>query len=791
MSEGILKLGRYLGLVSMGKSIDLSRVVFYLAGFLITRSNPGGIEIPIAAAWYIIGSVTGRSKIVLAMITILGTLTAFNPLLSLTTIVTIIIFEIIQGYLPKISEPVYLFSCSFISIAIPSLIATFLNGGYAYDVIVCILKDVSAVWVLAIFQKAFEVFEYKNLLKNNTELFPAFAITFILTVSGIVDVNLFSMSSIHILLLSATLFCAFYWGPGAGCSAGLIAILFMEDISSLGSINSLIPVFCGLFSGFYRSKNKFATSFVFIFTYLLLSSYIGNFGNGTGNLAEIIISIILFIIIPTDFIFKKNILPIAIENEANLASPLQAVKIAASEKLTSFSKALSEVSKIIEGVDSIVIEKEKDSLNNLFDNVADRICKDCSLCLHCWEKSFYSTYQAMHSIVEKLEKKGWVEDEDLPGYFLERCERTGEFMRTVNSMYEIHKLNTLWKNKLEEGRMAMSKQFSEISSLIAKLSEDIDTGIYTRGDMEGKINLSLKKAGFKIGEVTVAQQGEDHYTISLCYEENNNTSIMSDILLEIVTEYAGRDMDFTYKEKTSSQFFRSRIYKFNPRPKYSVSTGVVSMSKQVADVSGDTYSLFDDENGKYFVILSDGSGTGAQAATYSKTAIGLTENMIEAGFENSTSVRLINSAMLFKSMGEIVSTIDIAAIDLYKPIVEFFKIGAAPSFIKRNNFVEYIPSKPINLGSSDFLAEDIFTKELEDGDTIIMMSDGAYERLRNRGKDLKGLQELIKSFNNRNPQELAELLMDVAYDGCKGSINDDMTIMATKIWKRTSIRNLI
>jgi len=38
-------------------------------------------------------------------------------------------------------------------------------------------------------------------------------------------------------------------------------------------------------------------------------------------------------------------------------------------------------------------------------------------------QEFYNTYQVMFKIVENLEKKGWIDESDIPEYFMERCER--------------------------------------------------------------------------------------------------------------------------------------------------------------------------------------------------------------------------------------------------------------------------------------------------------------------------------------------------------------------------------
>jgi len=53
----------------------------------------------------------------------------------------------------------------------------------------------------------------------------------------------------------------------------------------------------------------------------------------------------------------------------------------------------------------------------------------------------------MFKIVENLEKKGWIDESDIPEYFMERCERIGEFVRQVNNVYEL--LKWTWCGKTE------------------------------------------------------------------------------------------------------------------------------------------------------------------------------------------------------------------------------------------------------------------------------------------------------------------------------------------------------
>jgi len=99
------------------------------------------------------------------------------------------------------------------------------------------------------------------------------------------------------------------------------------------------------------------------------------------------------------------------------------------ERLNNFARAFEELSKTFSEISQTKIVAGKQDISSLFDRVADKVCKDCSLCLHCWDRNFYNTYQVMFKIVENLEKN---DESDIPEYFMERCERIGEFVRQVN-----------------------------------------------------------------------------------------------------------------------------------------------------------------------------------------------------------------------------------------------------------------------------------------------------------------------------------------------------------------------
>ena len=44
-------------------------------------------------------------------------------------------------------------------------------------------------------------------------------------------------------------------------------------------------------------------------------------------------------------------------------------------------------------------------MSRMFGLVADKVCCDCGLARHCWDRNFYNTYQVMFKIMDRLDKR--------------------------------------------------------------------------------------------------------------------------------------------------------------------------------------------------------------------------------------------------------------------------------------------------------------------------------------------------------------------------------------------------
>jgi len=176
--------------------------------------------------------------------------------------------------------------------------------------------------------------------------------------------------------------------------------------------------------------------------------------------------------------------------------------------------------------------------------------------------------------------------------------------------------------------------------------------------------------------------------------------------------------------------------------------------------NGDCHCFFSLGRGKYAAILSDGMGLGSFAAEQSGVIIEILRNVLENGFDKTIAVKMINSIMGLKSR-ESYSTADICILDAASGEVEFIKIGAAQAYIKRKTKVETVRANALPVGVLANFEIETFTRTLESGDYIVMLSDGISDASNLENGDW--VRNLINNCApNTAPQEFADMILERA-----------------------------
>ena len=170
-------------------------------------------------------------------------------------------------------------------------------------------------------------------------------------------------------------------------------------------------------------------------------------------------------------------------------------------------------------------------------------------------------------------------------------------------------------------------------------------------------------------------------------------------------------------------------------------------------------------------------GTGGRAAVDGAMASGLMARLLKAGFGYDCSLKIINSAMLFKSSDESLATMDIASIDLFTGNTELYKAGAAPTLVRRNGKSGRAESTSLPIGILKDVSFDRAGIRLRANDILLMVSDGV------TFDGTEWIRQELENWHDGGAQDLAEHICDCARRRQTAGKPDDITVIAAIIEK--------
>lgn len=212
-------------------------------------------------------------------------------------------------------------------------------------------------------------------------------------------------------------------------------------------------------------------------------------------------------------------------------------------------------------------------------------------------------------------------------------------------------------------------------------------------------------------------------------------------------------------------------------------------------INGDCCGWQDIGDGKTAMVVSDGMGKGKKAAAESLMVTKTIISLLRAGVSTDLTLKMINTIMLMKEDEDFYATVDLITIDRKTGSARFYKIGAAPTLIRRKNNVEEVKLSALPLGIVNGLKIRYVETTLKKDDWIIMMSDGVSDggealpgrmtsadgRRRDVGSLLGRIKETAASVRSADPQTMSDLILNQAADSYIGKERDDLTVMVAHI----------
>ena len=160
-----------------------------------------------------------------------------------------------------------------------------------------------------------------------------------------------------------------------------------------------------------------------------------------------------------------------------------------------------------------------------------------------------------------------------------------------------------------------------------------------------------------------------------------------------------------------------------PKAWFQPEVGMVSAS--LTRANGDRCMWFAGTECKYYVLLCDGMGTGAEAAREARTVGNMLRKLLSAGYPAEAALRSVNSLCALQGKAGAV-TVDLAELQLDTGRAAIYKWGAAPSYvISRGEPIKIgTATPPPGLSVTDG-RETVERLSLRRGETLVLLSDGA------------------------------------------------------------------
>lgn len=340
----------------------------------------------------------------------------------------------------------------------------------------------------------------------------------------------------------------------------------------------------------------------------------------------------------------------------------------------------------------------------------------------------------------------------------------------------------IWQKRLCENRELMAENLKEMAQIMNNLAKEERRCIPIGERRFRQITHAFREVDIQVKNLYMIENETGRMEVSLTMKNGKTANLSTEEIGDLLSVLLG----FPLVSAQNNAFFLGdswQTFYYVEEARYHVLTGVAKATKETEKISGDNYTFFERDTGNLTALLSDGMGSGEKACRDSTMVVELMQKFLEAGFQLEMAIQMINSLLLTGEENANMSTLDLCSMDLYSGECRFVKVGSACSYIKRGHLVDRISSGNLPLGIFQKPDVEAVGRCLEDGDYIVMISDGILDALsQGIGEDM--LSELIGECDLENPGEMAGVILNFCIRQCKGHIRDDMTVLVTGIWKK-------
>lgn len=567
-------------------------------------------------------------------------------------------------------------------------------------------------------------------------------------------------------------YCVLYSGYRFGAEQGAVVGILFGVAASLIQ-NSVLPLSAfalgGLLAGIFGRIGRFGAVIAFACGVWGVEAWYDGLLSGTA-MASVLTAGIVFLLTPEAMLHVRR--PGSVEHSG--MEGLQRKRL--EETADSYGKLANSLTGLKPEEKGV---RETQAISAM-ERSCSMVCGGCHLCRlgkKEWEQldllSLCNTFQANRRITEA----------DLPQDFQNECRRKEFYLEVLGDCLGSEAYEDGWKGRFFESREAASLQFREMERTLKEMAAELDQSVNVTADFEKGIRQALQRKKLTLKRLLVLQGEEDrlevfltlHVTSGKCVTVKEVTEIINRQLPRpMIPEEGGRTVvgrepcDLHFMEKTAFQLL----------------SGVARAARREEEISGDTFSCHSLSDGRMMLCLSDGMGSGREAFLESRMVVDCLEDLMDAGFSAERAIYMLNALLVVREQEDTPTTMDLGIIDLYTGQARFYKQGAVSTFVERGQQVIQIEPGALPLGMDCQAAPAFVELKLQDGDRIVMVTDGVLDAMEGENKE-QAMCQFLSAHRENHAGELAKAILEECLpQGAEAK--DDMTVLVGGLWRNNS-----
>lgn len=660
------------------------------------------------------------------------------------------------------SHPVFAPAAVFSGVVLTGVVVSGASGAkISYDLVMYIAEGILSAMGAYFFSRAFEAVRAGRFYALRREEAGALIASVCMASVGLCRISFWGFSPGRLIVLFLMLQAAREKKETGGAIAGIAAGIVLAASGSSLAISGMCAI-AGLAAGIFSNLGTLAASIAAAAVGALAS-----YTSGTVNffiLSEMMAAAVLFRLIPQKYT-ELAVLRMGI-GRTGQTKTLPGTLVA--KRLEDAAKALGGVSETVEKVSRRLSRYKGPGIEQIYRQATETVCSQCPLSRHCWESERAETQASLDELTPVLKNDGTLTSRTLPNDFRDRCARKSEMMEEINSRYAEFTARESAKRRIAQVRSVIGDQLGGVSMMLSDLAEKTRDDDTPDEEAASQVGEALRRSGYIVESVRCIENSAGRMSVTAKVGGRRGKAIARNELIYELEDALNIPLASPVIEG-GAEFTIST----SQMPTLDVEFGAAQHCCSGENLCGDAYEAFLDSEGNAVMILSDGMGSGGRAAVDSAMTCALTGRLLKAGFNFEGAMKIVNSALMIKSDDESLATLDVTRINLFTGGADICKAGAVKTYILSGGEVKLISAESLPLG---ILREVRFSSEsaqIEEGDVILMMSDGV--------PDEEGwLEKEIASCEMTDMRTLSRSLLERAQQA-RTSGDDDITILAARI----------